>query len=379
MPSLLDLPDEVLVEVVRLALGLGHADGPIDDARCFQIVSPDFVPGIAPWMRKRTLKAHAEDKAPIVPLLVASRRLSKMAGSLLLSRSVFRVSDTPDLQLLLSSMGPERILRLKHMSVALYSDDDYEHDPRDDKTTQQDIDEATTALGQLPSTLRGLRLELPYHWHPPFSHDKGTDLRLRNAMSKFSDLRELYLDLYTHFVHIDMFTNMAANMYTDFHEWIEPAAPRYPHLRRLQLQGCLTPSLGGKGLATALSEAQLPCLEALVLDGILHDSDDENSLIFQPDAFKTMHPLREFCWIPYDFDEGIRKTLGNPHSPPTRRHLEELKARHGETLRVLQIDFGERESRNGPWDLDIDEVYLDKFKAGLPNLREVSLTMGEEE
>ncbi|UNI13685.1 hypothetical protein JDV02_000407 [Purpureocillium takamizusanense] len=379
MPSLLCLPDEVLIEVVRLALGLGPADGSVDTARCFNIASPEFVPGIAPWMRKRILKERAESKAPIVPLLLASRRLNKIAGSLLLSGSVFRVSDTPDLQLLLTSMGPERISRVRNVSVALYSDDDYEHDPRDDATAQKDIEEATSALGQLPSTLRSLRLELPYHWHPPFSHDRGTDARLRSAMAKFRGLRELFLDLYTHHIHIDMFTDMAADMYSDFHEWIEPPAPRFPLLRRLELQGCLTPCLGRKGLAAALSEAQLPCLEALVLDGILHDSDDEESLVFQPDALKTMHRLREFCWTPYDFNEGIRKTLGSPHSPPTRRHMEELRARHGETLRVLNIDFGERESCNGPWDLDIDQEYLDEFKAGLPNLHSVSLTMGDEE
>jgi hypothetical protein len=363
MPSLLGLPEEVLSQIAEQSLCLGAPDAPINSRRTFRI-------------KERVFHEHAERAAPVIPLLLTCRRLNAIASSLLLSRAVFSVCDTRDLRHLVESMGGSRLSQVRNFSVILYSDDDYEHDPRDDETAQEDIEEATELLEQLPSKLHRLCLQMPFHSYPPFSYNRGTDIRLRQAMDKFAGLEELRLDFFTHYVHIDMFTNMTANAYATFHEWVEPPAPKFPLLRRLHLEGCLTPLLGPKGLATALSESQLPCLEALIFEGILHDSDDEDSLVFEPEALTTMHPLHEFCWVPYDFDEGIRKTLGNPHSPPTRRHLDELKARHGATLRVLRIDFGERESCMGPWELDIDQGYLDEFKEAMPNLSEVSLEMG---
>jgi hypothetical protein len=41
-------------------------------------------------------------------------------------------------------------------------------------------------------------------------------------------------------------TNMTANAYATFHEWVEPPAPKFPLLRRLHLEGCLTPLLGAR-------------------------------------------------------------------------------------------------------------------------------------
>ncbi|KAJ6446933.1 metallophosphoesterase [Purpureocillium lavendulum] len=378
MPSLLDLPDEILVEIAQYVLGL-DSTGDETDAPAIRVFSHDFVAGVPDWVKRNIIQQHAKSKADPPAMILASRRLNTIATTLLLSKAVFCVDDTPDLRLLLSKLGPERRHLLKNVSVTLHSNEDYEHDPQDEDTAQRDIDEATGLLGQLPSKLRCLFLEMPYHPHPPFSYQEGTDVRLRETMNKFSELQELQLMLETHYVHIDMFTNMTANVYTIIHEWVEPPAPKFPLLTRLHLQGCLTPMIAPRGLATALSESQLPCLEALVLDGILHASDDENSLVFEAAALEGMHPLREFCWIPYDFDSSPRKTLGVPHSPPTKQHLEQLKMRHGETLRVLNIDFGERESCNGPWDLDIDQEYLDKLQSAMPHLREVSLEMGSED
>lgn len=276
---------------------------------------------------------------------------------------------------------PEHQLKgVRNVRLALYSDDDYEHEHDTEvqgggnTLAEEVIEEATDLMARLPSKLRRLQLEMSYHPWPFFSGRRETHRKLRWALDRFHGLEELDLNCYTHWLHIDMFTNMVAWRYSEFRldgEGVPtPPLPKFQSLRHLRLEGCLTEMLSPRGFQEALSESQLPQLESLSLVGLLTDPDSD-PMVFAPEALETMHPLREFQWIKY---EGIRRTLGDPHPPLKKKHLDALKARHGQTLQRLKIDLGKRvwrgrRGRIGKWNMEIDQACLRSLVAELPVLQ----------
>ena len=382
MLTLETLPRDVLEVIVRLANSLPPPDSSLSERKSVPIQSNDFVPGIPEWQRERIIKnRNKRARRTIAPLLLCSRLLHDMTLEVLLNFTTFQTRSTPDLARLVHILGDDKIEHIQNLYLTLYSDDDYEHKARwcgEDTVSEAAIDGTASLMARLPSRLRRLGLTMPYHPWPFFSTNRQTDWRLRRALDRFNSLVELDLDCVDHWIHIDMFTNLTAYHYSDFSMDNRPAtekpSPKFHMLRRLRLQGCLTPGLCPRGLAKALSEDHLPALEALVLVGILTEEEDE--AILSPEAFQGMHPLREFQWEPYD---GIRKTLGNPHQVLSKRHFDILREKHGDTLRVLKVEIGL--DAWGGWladfkhDGDVTQEYFDWFKGTMPRLELVELSM----
>lgn len=125
--------------------------------------------------------------------------------------------------------------------------------------------------------------------------------------------------------------------------------PVFPLLRHLYLNGCLTSDITPGHMAFALSSQQLPWLRFLFVDGLLLDALEP---VFVPEVLAGMNSLEEFHWVNYDFDTGLRRTLGEPHDPPGREHLESLEERHGESLRVLSLNYTGWRGRHDGGELD---------------------------
>lgn len=377
MASLCRLPGSILEDIISSALDLGPAVARLQDRQAIDIVNGTF-----------NTKLHA------FSLLLTNRQLSSTTTAVVFAHALFRVHDTPGLRHLINTFRGDRLSSIRNIDLTLYSDNEYEYSGNEslNEFSECAVRETTDLMAQLPADLYRLSLQWPYRDLPGFSTECQMHPRLLHCLWRFRHLRELTVDAYDAWFHVELFAAVPSpfpwmavvveSAASETKPRREPAPftqprqfPMFGSLSYLSLNGCVSGSVRPLDMAAALSETHLPALRSLHFDGLLCDQlESDMGYLITPACMAGIGRLSEFEWINYDFDQNLRGTKGDPHIPPTRAFLAALRERHGKTLHSLVIDYTGWDEFDDDLDenvgaVDIKDYDWDAFLDGLPLLR----------
>lgn len=365
---LVDLPESVLEDIVALAIGVSQSFDGLRHNKTCQITDnpgPNTVYRYRPtWRTKhnsptvfyeqdfatedRSLPILIPKSSPAVSLLLTSRYLHAVTRDLLIRRGVFEVQSEDAMERFMDSIGKDNLQLVKHVDWTLLSDISRKARSNvDPYHNYEDVVRERTAalLRRLPLRLRALRIRLP---QPP-NLEKPTlvtsclwlDSNLAKALSRFSDLQELELFRNGYFIYLELFWVPVLPASED-NESLHPHPlhqPMFPALRRLYLRGCIRGSISEAQMIKAFSQDQLPSLQTLQIDGLIVGRvAAENGWPFTPAVLLAMHPLVEFEWNGFNCKTYSCRTTFLSELP-LEKDLAALKERHGQTLRVLKINY----------------------------------------
>ncbi|KKZ60593.1 hypothetical protein EMCG_04770 [[Emmonsia] crescens] len=329
MPSLLDLPDFLLEEVIEMAIRYFN----------FSVIY------YSTSQMDRVINEHYS--VPLA-LLLTSRRVNTLTTRILLLRGNFRFYTVPDLQRFFDLLehGKLSFVRRIHMPLSnINSEKDFAED--DIVTAENIFEQCILLINRLSSNLRELRLHRSFFdkhslWDKNSAECSRVHRIFAEALQRFSDLEtlaflfdHLSLPLCVLFSSPDPCAESEVTGYPSI-----PERPMFPRLQALHLQGCLPAHTRSRHLMEALSERNLPSLLELNVCHMYHhpQSNDGFEWILTPEVILNMHPLVKFRWVTDCDTRGPGNSV--PHPPPTKDHLVALRKRHGHTLRWLIMQYG---------------------------------------
>ena len=223
MPSLHNLPDFLLESVISYVIGVQNSSNTsvLRTNKTFVIeeledTSKLYQPRDSAHSTEALRKTSEPVKAtspvsPALALLLSSWHINILTTRVIRLRAVFRTGNHLALERFLDMMGSEDLELVRNMDVNLYADFDDDHwwwdlDPYRPGNREGVVQNIAALKARLPSQLRCLRIEAPFHrWWPYSETDLNTDPELRAALSRLFHLRELELDFDYHLLHLDKF------------------------------------------------------------------------------------------------------------------------------------------------------------------------------
>lgn len=354
MPSLLDLPDFVLEDIIYYAIG--------------GLDLPSTPTGI---FRLQGSKRVTKRKEALSTLLLTSQRIKALTDRVVYLRMAFWLDSSDALKYFFIALGDENVQRVRNIGVNIYNETETGYLSRG---AEDVIKTGISLLERLPSRLRSLSLEPPARPVPDVEvrdHSK----QFAAALSRLSELRKLKLSFGSEFLHLDTFCN-AAPSFVDCGidpNITVPSSPMFPALRYLFLSGRIADTVKPVHFAKALSEEQLPSIEVLVIHNlsfkVVGMSTEEWA--FSPEAILGMHPLHIFAWHNHDYVNDEKNPLVNI-PPPTRSHLQALCERHGGTLESVEVYHTQRKLLPEGVESDITEDFTEKLRAGIPGMKDIT-------
>ncbi|EEH06353.1 predicted protein [Histoplasma capsulatum G186AR] len=328
MPSLLDLPDFLLEEVIEMAIrsfnfSVSYRSTPQMD----RVVNGRFSVSLA--------------------LLLTSRRVNALTTRILLLRGNFRVYTVRDLQRFFDMLEHGKLSFVRRINISLSNINSDKYFAEDTVTAENVFEQCISLINRLSSNLRELRLHRSLFDNHSFWDTNPAECNrvhriFAEALQRFSDLETLVfsfdphsLPLFLLFSPHDPIVESGATGYASI-----PERPMFPRLQALHLYGCLPAHTRSQHLIEVLSERNLPALLELNFCYILHhpQSNDGFEWILTPEVILNMHPLVEFRWVTVCDAPGFGNSV--PHPPPTKDHLVALQKKHGRTLRWLIMQYG---------------------------------------
>ncbi|KAK2767493.1 hypothetical protein FQN54_003650 [Arachnomyces sp. PD_36] len=376
--SLLDLPDEILEEVICYAIGKLHrSSNTLEDNR-------RYYPTPESHYRRRGIEREWTFYKPwIIPstaaLLLSSRRLSILTTRILFLRAVFYIRDNDSLETFLDPQwqGDKRLESVRNMDVGIYPHSKFGWASDEESVDiEYHVQRGVSLLGHLPTGLRCLSLQ-PQPLSERVDVVRKHSNQLVAALKRLSSLQQLTLFFGWAILDLGIFCSAAPS----FVDWgidldIEvPSSPMFPNLRRLKLSGCLAATVRSVHLEKALSTEHLPSLERFIVQDLFFETEGipEKERAFSPNAILAMRPLVQFGWhVRVPSSSNYFQTDRIP-PPPTTAHLAALHDRHGGTLQDVQISYIWCKRPPGSLEVDITEEFIKPWIAGMPELRYASI------
>lgn len=373
MPSLLDLPEHILEDIIELVFSQKEWRDALQN-KIPVVINKDSD-------GKNVLHIYEPS------VLSVSRYLKVLAQQVLLLRAAFHVQNEDSMKEFMERIGERDSQRIKNVSVPMdfhqffaglkpnHSVSDYNNCL---DIAEKTLERTAAFIQHLPADLCGFNLhssmETGEATTPPFLRSLRYPPKLIEAVQRFSNLRELELVFSR---KCPLFLGIL---------WTEPFAtphelapkPIFPYLRRLYLQGTANYAVTEVELAEALSEEQLPSLQFLQIIELTFDSNSRAGRSrFTPEVLLAIRPLSVLHWLcTSDLSSHCGLSYILP-SPPTMSHFYALAKRHGETLRELLILHHQRgfltTNPDPPNFADETEKLLD----GMPKLESVEIRIPE--
>lgn len=378
MPSLYDLPDFLLEDIISYVIGDLHDTPNLLFSKTYNMGERGSWKKYENDKRNKSLKLVARPISATFNLLLCSRRIYVLTARIIYLRAVFQINNNDSMEYFLHSMGEERLARVKNMRVEIYTDTDkalcWFRGPR--KDPRHVIQRGISLLARLPLQLCRLYLEIP-GWEFPSDGACERSARFAAALSRLTDLRQLVLDFGCAMLCLDNFCLPAPS----FVDWgIDPgipvpSSPMFPALRRLSLPARIADTVKPVHFAKALPEDQLPSLEYPMIAGLLFNVDglSKEEWAFSAEAILGMHPLVEFIWITYDYERERGRIPADIHPPPGKGHLAALHERHEGTLRRLTLNYTGYYSFPKAVESDITVDYFRTFMSNMPRVKHASI------
>ncbi|KAK2767642.1 hypothetical protein FQN54_003800 [Arachnomyces sp. PD_36] len=326
MPQLLDLPLQILEDIVAIVLDCQprtektHLGLPVKTLYLFSSESP-------------RIKKHAHR------LLLSSKLLNQVTSYILYSRSVLYFPTKKVVDRFVATAGESTLRQIRHISIEFHEDRRSYPRPPLEPGPGANVATITKLLSKLSSDLVSIRLLPPYYECPYDENRLWSHPALVEQLKRFSSLQDLHLDFEPRWLNLDLislstYRSRAPEPVVD----PVPLPPMFPCLRHLHLTGCLNNETGPEDLRLALSQDQLPSLQVLVIDTLCSEGGKRGDPIFTPEAIAGMNPLVEFSWT-WQHRSGLWEAAGSPREHLGRSHLKALHERHRQTLRALHLNY----------------------------------------
>ncbi|KAI2081182.1 hypothetical protein LOZ36_006278 [Ophidiomyces ophidiicola] len=298
MPSLLDLSDFLLEEVLAMAIGyVNYYNG------------------------SRTQRGTNEVLS--LALLLTCRRINALTDRIILLRGVFHIKTIRSFQSLVDLLGHERLNLVRWIFMPLSNVNLGNNSREGDVATAGDgFEQCISLMNSLSPRLSVLLLRYSSWDQNPVERDRAHRI-IAQAVQRFDDLKRLGF----------LFNHEATSRAS------VPERPMFSKLQELHLGGRLLPHVTSRQLIEALSEQNLPSLRKLDLDQIYHkpQSNERFEWIVTPEVFLNMHPLVHLRWVTECDITGAEGSV--PHPPPTKDHLVALQQKHGHTLQGVIMHY----------------------------------------
>ncbi|KAI1947407.1 hypothetical protein LOZ57_003134 [Ophidiomyces ophidiicola] len=316
MPSLLDLPDFLLEEVLAMAIGyVNYYNG------------------------SRTQRGTNEVLS--LALLLTCRRINALTDRIILLRGVFHIKTIRSSQSLVDLFGHERLNLVRWIFMPLSNVNLGNNSREGDVATAGDgFEQGISLMNSLSPRLSVLLLRYSSWDQNPVERNRAHRI-IAQAVQRFGDLKHLGF-LFNHESLPLCVLSSSSSSYVGSRATSRasvPERPMFSKLQELHLGGRLLPHVTSRQLIEALSEQNLPSLRKLDLDQIYHNpqSNERFEWIVTPEVFLNMHPLVHLRWVTECDITGAEGSV--PHPPPTKDHLVALQQKHGHTLRGVIMHY----------------------------------------